>query len=765
MSELTAAAPLLDAVRRLPPGHALLPGTTAGELLESTEAAARGMRDEGLRAGEAVALRAPNGPSWVLACLALLAAGARPLLLDPGAPEAEVARMLSSAGGARRCAVPGEGAPPALSGPPGAGADGGPGVLLPTSGSTGSPRIVLRGEASLLSEGLRYRAAVGLTERDTLLLPVPLSHAYALGWLFGGLLGGARLRPVPPTALGRIAAELADGATVVALVPPLARLLAARESRRAARRSAPARGRDAAPRLRLAMVGAGPVDEPLETAFREAFGTGLARNYGSTETGAVLCGPAGLAPLCAGGPMPGVATRLTDPADGTVTADGPGLLAVRVDGRWHDTGDLAVAVPGGLRLLGREDRAIRRGGRWVSPLEVESALGGHPDVGAVRVRARPGSRPGEDGILAEVTLRRPGSTPDGLREHAARQLAPYKVPDEIRIRDALPTSAAGKVRAEAVYRLAPAALDAARAYKVSELLFALHDLGALEALSAGTDATRLAAELGCDADALETLLRTAAGLGVLTEGTAGPPGQRVPADGLGAFVRLEEHLSRHVVTREELAATARAGLAGRSFERTSPGELRRLTGVYQAAMDGPGARARAALGLRLLAPPPGAHLVEVSAGPGRYLGRLLGQDPSATGQLIPVGPLAGEPDAAVRAAAAQGRASVGGTLPRGTADLCVVANAVHGPGPGSDLAALLAALRPGGALLVDDVFLPAAGGTGGELGLDWLTHGASAWPTAEELLSGLLREGADIGRHLAPDRSLCHLILAKEASP
>ncbi|MGW2540682.1 AMP-binding protein [Kitasatospora sp. NPDC001574] len=104
-------------------------------------------------------------------------------------------------------------------GTPGRKSGDAPAVLLPTSGSTGAPKLVRRSEASWLSEARRYRDGVGLTARDTLLLPVPLSHAYALGWLCGGLLTGAALRPVPPTALGRVGRELADGATVVALVP------------------------------------------------------------------------------------------------------------------------------------------------------------------------------------------------------------------------------------------------------------------------------------------------------------------------------------------------------------------------------------------------------------------------------------------------------------------------------------------------------------------------------------------------------------------
>ncbi|MEU3752575.1 AMP-binding protein [Streptomyces olivoreticuli] len=750
---------LLGAVERLPSGRTPLPGTDANALLERVRTAAAALKAEAVE-GEAVALRAANSPQWVVAFLALLASGARPLLLEAGTPDTETARLLRAAGGGRSLVVPeADDARPTLSGPPGEHSGGRSAVLLPTSGSTGASKLVTRSEESLLAEGRRYRDGVGLTGEDTLLLPVPLSHAYALGWLFGGLLTGAELRPVPPTALGRIAAELSADATVVALVPSVARLLATRRLRGAAAGRRP--GAPAAPGLRLAMVGAGPVDEQLDRAFTEAFGTGLARNYGSTETGAVLAGPAGLEPLCAGAPLPGVECELVG-RDGVVPPPGtPGLLSVRVDGQVHAMGDLAVAVPGGLRILGREDRAIRRGGRWVSPLEIEEVLRGHPDVVNVRVGARRGRHRGEDGIVAEVSASAPGLTPDALREHARRELAPHKVPDEFVLRESLPVNAAGKVRAASVYRLTRGAAEAARAYKTSEVLFALHDLGALEPLARGADTALLAGELGCDADALEWLLRTATALGVLTT-EAEAPGTRVRAGELAAFVALEEHLSRGLVTREELAAVARRGTARRPFDASPPESLDPLVPLYQGAMDGPGAQARAALGLRLLRPGPGARAVEVTAGPGRYLERLLASDPGATGHLLTVGRLSGPLSPAVAAAAEEGRVTVGPRLPTGDADLCVVANAVHGPGPGSALGALLGSLRPGGRLLVDDVFLPAYG-PGSELALDWLTHGGTAWPTTGDLIAGLLQEGAEVARHIPLDASPCHLIIAKEA--
>ncbi|GGT16240.1 AMP-binding protein [Streptomyces griseoviridis] len=755
---------LLDAVGRLAPDTPVLAGRTAAELTAEAHRAADALKAQGAE-GEAVALRLPNGPDWVVHFLGLLAAGARPLPVAPDTPGPEVGRLLGLAGGGR-VLEPADraGRPVRLEGTPGAPADDGPGVLLPTSGSTGAPKLVWRPEASWLTEARRYRDGVGLTGEDVLLLPVPLAHAYALGWMCGALLTGATITPVPPTGLGEAARALAAGATVVALVPATARLLATRQRLRA-RRAGPDTA-PPAPRLRIAMAGAGPVDGPLDALFREAYGIGLARNYGSTELGGVLSGPAGLPPLCVGTPLPGVGVRLLDRTTRAETADGPGILQIRTDALpdWHDTGDLAVFERGAWRILGREGTAVRRGARWVAPLEIESVLRTHEGVRDVRVAARRRAHEGEDGLVAEVVVS-DETDEEALRAHAARHLAPYKVPDTFVLRSALPKTAVGKAAAPVRYRLTTRALRAARAYKASELLFALHGLGALDLLAEGADLAEISAALDCDTRALELLLDIAAALGLLST-SPGAGGPAVAGAELAAFVELEERLSRDLVSREALAAVARTGLHHRPFEQRPPDDA--LVRVYQGAMSGPSARARTALGLRLVRARPGTRLVEVTAGPGRYLERLLAGDPTATGHLWQTGRLAGPVSGAVREAVAAGRVTTGPDLPHGDADVCVVANSVHDPAGGARLAPLLRTLKPGGRLLVDDVFLPSGApdgepGEGAELALDWLTHGGTRWPTLAALTAALTEAGADLVRDLPLEGSPCHLVLAKEA--
>jgi acyl-CoA synthetase (AMP-forming)/AMP-acid ligase II len=87
-----------------------------------------------------------------------------------------------------------------------------------------------------------------------------------------------------------------------------------------------------------------------------------------------------------------------------------------------------------------------RGGYNVYPLEVEAVLSSHPSVGHVAVIPRPDPVMGEIGVAVIVPMdpQHPPTLED-LRAVAAEQLAPYKLPEAIRIVDALPYTGMQKI--------------------------------------------------------------------------------------------------------------------------------------------------------------------------------------------------------------------------------------------------------------------------------------------------------------------------------
>jgi long-chain acyl-CoA synthetase len=182
-------------------------------------------------------------------------------------------------------------------------------------------------------------------------------------------------------------------------------------------------------------------------------------------------------PECIGGPLPGVELELRDtadileasePADGEEAGEeegpeeGPGEIWVRgpnlfagywpdgVDGPdedgWLRTGDLAYRdADGDLHLVDRRSDLVLVSGFNVYPAEVERVLDAHPAVLESAVIGVPDARTGA--AVRAVVVLRPGqtATAEELREHAAGQLARYKVPTSVQFLPALPHSLTGKV--------------------------------------------------------------------------------------------------------------------------------------------------------------------------------------------------------------------------------------------------------------------------------------------------------------------------------
>jgi hypothetical protein len=671
---------------------------------------------DSLAVREVVALPLANEPAVLLGLLLVLDLGCVALLVPEDAAPGEQRRLLLEAGGGRRLHMSGDGTP-RLEGERRDSPWSESGVLLPTSGSTGLPKLVHRSEASMLAEAQRYVGRLGLASGQHVVILAPVAHAYALGWLVAAWSAACLVTPVPPTHLDRALRQLAAGADWVVVTPSLASLLA--------RRRLPA-GVERFSSLRV-MAGAGPVDAELEDAFRARFGTGLWRNYGSSETGAVLMGEPDQPDGCVGTPPPGVAARIVDEGGAACAAGVLGRLQVSLeDGAWRDMGDLASRDERQrVSIHGRTSHSIRRGERFISPREIERAALQEPGVRAAHASGAPGRRTGDERVRLEVWPDAPDDfDPAGLRAALGRRLPADHLPDEVLVRGRLRRSAAGKLLSPAAYRLAEAEslLAAARAYKRAELLFALAETGVLDLLDGTRTPDALAAQLGLDPLALEVALEQAERLELVTTGR--PAGAPLRAAGR-RVLDLERQLARAWTTHERIAETLRGGLA-----RRPAGDPAALRPAYADALHGDLARFRVRLGLRRLRAAPGTRLLEVSAGPGDYLLAATAHVPGAGGRLWQVGALHGPPHAAL-ARVEQGPPGQGERF-----DACVIFNAIHWPAAARHLELLLACVGTAGALLVDDIFL-GDDAASGEFALDWLTHGGLAFQTADELCERL----------------------------
>lgn len=127
--------------------------------------------------------------------------------------------------------------------------------------------------------------------------------------------------------------------------------------------------------------------------------------------------------------------------------DATASTATRTPDGWLRTGDLGRIDPDGcLVLAGRRSEMFIRGGYNVHPQEVEAVLGDHPAVAEVAVVPRPHDVMGEIGVavvVASAAAAQPSLAE--LRRHGSGRLARHKLPEALRIVDALPLTAMHKV--------------------------------------------------------------------------------------------------------------------------------------------------------------------------------------------------------------------------------------------------------------------------------------------------------------------------------
>jgi fatty-acyl-CoA synthase len=142
---------------------------------------------------------------------------------------------------------------------------------------------------------------------------------------------------------------------------------------------------------------------------------------------------------------------------GEVLVSGPNVMAgywedpaqtaaVLVDG-WYHTGDAgSLDAEGHLYVRDRYKDMIISGGENVYPAEVESALLELPGVDEAAVIGVPDPTWGEAGLALLVPAPGTDLDPEAVRTALRERLAGFKVPRHVRVVDALPKTATGKIR-------------------------------------------------------------------------------------------------------------------------------------------------------------------------------------------------------------------------------------------------------------------------------------------------------------------------------
>ena len=328
------------------------------------------------------------------------------------------------------------------------------GLIMYTSGTTGLPKGVVLSRRALGADLDGLADAWQWTPDDTLAHGLPLFHVHGLVLgVLGPLRVGSRLvhtgRPTPQ-------AYAAADATMYFGVPTVWSRVCAEPSMATALRGA-----------RLVVSGSAPLPVAVFEQMQVLIGQAPVERYGMTETLITVSTRADgeRRPGWVGLPINGVESRFADDAGQPLTPDGssigeleirgttmfdeylnrPDATAESFDGDWFRTGDAVVIDDGGFhRIVGRQSiDIIKTGGFKVGAGEVEAALMTHPAVVECAVVGASDADLGQR-IVAYVVA----SDVDGtiLIEHVAALLSVHKRPREVRIVDALPRNAMGKVQ-------------------------------------------------------------------------------------------------------------------------------------------------------------------------------------------------------------------------------------------------------------------------------------------------------------------------------
>jgi long-chain acyl-CoA synthetase len=433
-----------------------------GELWDRAARVAGGLRMQGVRRGDRVAIRLQNGIDWVLAFFGVQMLGAVAVPVNTRFTEDEAAYVIDDSGAsfvfAAGASLPeGEGTtvedltPDELA------------AIFYTIGTTGFPKGAMTSQANFTTNSENALRCL-FTDRSegpaiSTLVSVPLFHVTGCNSQLIPMLelgGRVEILSGPLDFEGFFTAIGSNGVNQLVSVPAIYHAVIRN----------PAFAELDVSGVRWVSYGGAPIAESLVQQIKDAFPNARVGNgFGLTETSSLTSflphEEAAEHADSVGFAMPVVDLALDEPDPQT----GVGELLVRgpnvVEGYWNKpqataetfvagwlhTGDIArIDDDGLLYIVDRKKDMINRGGENVYSIEVENALAGAPGVGEAAVVAVPDEMMGEK-VGAIIVPAAAGELDiEAVISHCRAHLAGFKVPQYVSVReDPLPRNPGGKL--------------------------------------------------------------------------------------------------------------------------------------------------------------------------------------------------------------------------------------------------------------------------------------------------------------------------------
>jgi fatty-acyl-CoA synthase len=336
-----------------------------------------------------------------------------------------------------------------------------------TSGTTGNPKGVAYSHRSTWLHSFAGMSAncVGTSERDSVLVIVPMFHANAWGMPYTAFFSGADLimpeRFLQAEPLAKMFRELRP--TMSLGVPTIWNdLLRYSQSNEVDLSS-----------VRLLTAGGSAVPRSLIEEYERRFGVEMVQGWGMTET----------SPVCAlafppksaaaedemdwrartGRVVAGVEMRVVDEEGRALAHDGASVGEFEVRGPWitgsyygdtsserfHDgwlrTGDVGTLDDKGfMQISDRTKDVIKSGGEWISSVELENHVMAHPDVFEAAVIGVPDTRWDERPLVVVVPAEGASPKPEEIVSFLTGRVAKWWLPERFAFVDELPKTSVGK---------------------------------------------------------------------------------------------------------------------------------------------------------------------------------------------------------------------------------------------------------------------------------------------------------------------------------
>jgi fatty-acyl-CoA synthase len=343
-----------------------------------------------------------------------------------------------------------------------------------TTGTTGRPKGVYYSHRGIVLHTMAQASNYLMSFDDTVFLITPMFHAQSWG--------------LPQSAVYTAAKVVLPGAYSAGDVNVLVDAMIAEDVTVA--NGAPAifgpmldhiRSLEAKPDFGRARLLSGSTEPPLALirGFHDLTGADIIHGYGATETTPSATVNRGVKyslrglpddekwdlKRSQGLPVNGVDIKIVDadgnslPHDGTSVGEvwmrGPWITASYydrevteeqfVDGYWR-SGDIGSISPTGhLKLADRLKDVVKSGGEWISSIDMENAIAGHPRVREVAVIGVPHPKWQERPVVVLATVDGEPLDAADLQPLLGERFARWQLPDTVIVLPSVPRTSVGKV--------------------------------------------------------------------------------------------------------------------------------------------------------------------------------------------------------------------------------------------------------------------------------------------------------------------------------